>query len=72
IEPTYTMQSHFFTILLFMILATWIGKKEELSEAFSRFREDLHWSLFAFLSALGFITGVVLTVETKPFLYFVF
>lgn len=55
-----------------MALATWIGKKEELSEAFSRFRENLHWGLFALLSALGFIVGVVLTVETKPFLYFVF
>ncbi|MDI7236282.1 MBOAT family O-acyltransferase [Leptospira santarosai] len=72
IEPTYTMQNHFFTILLFMVLATWIGKREESSEAFSRFRENLHWSFFAFLTALGFIVGVVLTVETKPFLYFVF
>ncbi|EMJ96780.1 MBOAT family O-acyltransferase [Leptospira alstonii] len=71
-QPTYTMRSHFLTILFFMILATWIGKKEESSGVFSRFRENLHWSLFAFLSALGFIVGVVLTVETKPFLYFVF
>lgn len=72
IEPTYTMQSHFLTILFFMAFATWIGKKEESSGSFSSFRENLHWAIFAFLSALGFIVGVVLTVETKPFLYFVF
>ncbi|PJZ55376.1 MBOAT family O-acyltransferase [Leptospira barantonii] len=72
IEPTYTMQSHFLTVLFFMVLATWIGKKEESSGSFSFFRENLHWAIFAFVSALGFIVGVVLTVETKPFLYFVF
>ncbi|TGM58793.1 MBOAT family O-acyltransferase [Leptospira adleri] len=72
IEPTYTMQSQFLSVFFVLAFATWIGKKEESSGAFSRFRENLHWSLFAFLSAFGFVIGVVLTVETKPFLYFVF
>ncbi|MCG6169864.1 MBOAT family protein [Leptospira sp. FAT2] len=72
IEPTYTMQTQFLTIFGLMVAAAWIGRKEEFSGSFSSFRENLHWSLFALLSALGFIVGVVLTVETKPFLYFVF
>ncbi|EMN33009.1 hypothetical protein LEP1GSC083_3159 [Leptospira interrogans serovar Pyrogenes str. L0374] len=53
-------------------MATWIGKKEELYGAFSRFRENLPLVLFAFISVLGFIIAVVLTAESKPFLYFVF
>ncbi|EMI66945.1 MBOAT family O-acyltransferase [Leptospira noguchii] len=72
IEPTYTMQNQFLTILLFVFLATWIGKKEELYGVFSRFRENLSWILFAFASVLGFMIAVVLTAESKPFLYFVF
>lgn len=72
IEPTYTMQNQFLTILLFVFLATWIGKKEELYGVFSRFRENLSWILFTFASVLGFMIAVVLTAESKPFLYFVF
>ncbi|EMM81569.1 hypothetical protein LEP1GSC116_1839 [Leptospira interrogans serovar Icterohaemorrhagiae str. Verdun HP] len=59
-------------IFFFVFLATWIGKKEELYGAFSRFRENLPLVLFAFISVLGFIIAVVLTAESKPFLYFVF
>ncbi|XDD52277.1 MBOAT family protein [Leptospira sp. WS92.C1] len=72
IEPTYTMQTQFLSILAILCFATYIGKKEESFGSFSKFRENLHWIVFSFLSALGFIVGVVLTVETKPFLYFVF
>ncbi|TGK38363.1 MBOAT family protein [Leptospira gomenensis] len=71
-EPTYTMQTHFLTILLCVIFATWIGVREERTGEYSRFRENLHWIVFCLLSVVGFIVGVVLTVETKPFLYFVF
>ncbi|MDV6236363.1 MBOAT family O-acyltransferase [Leptospira ellisii] len=72
IEPTYTMQTQFITVAFCVAFATWIGVREEHTRAYSRFRENLPWVVFAFLSALAFMVGVVLTVETKPFLYFVF